>query len=275
MSKATPKIAVYTVAVDWEGPLPPVPQVPEVDFLCFFRGQSPTLTRGWHLLPLEGFTELDGPRLSRLPKALPHLFLSRHQISIYIDLSVQLKDDFSDTILSEGGPAGISLVHLERNLGQEFEAVEARRYDSLYHLAEQTDRYTKSHPGFRELETFWGGLIVRNHFDQDVIDFGYRWALNIMRFSRRDQLSLPIALSNFPPSKLKRIEGSDEESLLHIRLKGKAKTRNYSLGDPIRFPSKNNLTISREKLYLAEIRSLQKFLGSRILDTAKGYFRRF
>ena len=275
MSRATPRTAVYTVAVDWEGPLPPIPEVPEVDFLCFVSGQSPALTGGWHLLPLEGFPELDGPRLSRLPKALPHLFLSRHQTSIYIDLSVQLKDGFLTTILAEAGPARLSMVQLERNLGQEFDAVSARRYDSLYHLGEQTEQYTKSHPGFRRLQTFWGGLIVRNHFDQDVIDFGHRWALNIMRFSRRDQLSLPIALSNFPPSKLKRIEGSDEESLLHIRLKGNAKSKVYKLGDPIRLPTKSVRAISREELYLAEIRSLQKFLGSRIFDTAKGYFRRF
>jgi hypothetical protein len=274
MSAASPRIAVYTVAVDRTGPLPPVPESPGTDFFCFFRGESPPLAEGWELVALDGFPELDGPRLSRLPKTLPHLFLPRHKASVYIDSSVHLKDDFLEMVLAREAHVSLSMVQLTRNLGEEFDAVATRRYDSLYHLAEQLESYGKFHPDFRQLQSFWGGLIVRNHFDEDVIDFGFRWALNVMRFSRRDQLSLPIALSNFPSGKFQRIQGSDEESSLHVRLVGNSKPRNYSLGDEFAVPRKDNFAISREELYLAEIRSLRKLLGSRIFDTVVRYLRR-
>lgn len=274
MRSGTSGVAVYTVAVDREVSLPPAPKLPGVDFICFAGDDGHSNTNGWELMPLEGFAELDSPRLSRLPKALPHLFLPRHEISIYIDSSVQLKVDFANRIHDGGNEVRLSMVQLSRNLGQEFDAVATRRYDSLYHLAEQEAAYSISHPEFRKFQTFWGGLIVRNHFDEDVINFGRRWAMNIMRFSRRDQLSLPIALTDFPRNKLAKIEGSDEESLLHIRLTGNSKPREYILGDRLLSPAKRSLRASREELYLAEIRSLRKLLGSRILNMAKHYLGR-
>ena len=260
MPRDTPRIAVYTVAADWPGPLPKTPEIPEADFICFVHGQPPTDAGDWKLVPLSGFPELDSPRLSRLPKILPHLFLPSHQLSIYIDTSVQLKHDFLSMIPEEDDPACLSFVRLDRNLGEEFKGVAARRYDSLYHVAEQLESYGKSHPGFRQFQTLWGGLIVRRHFDQDVIAFGFRWALNVMRFSRRDQLSLPIALSDFPREKLGQIEGTDEASQLHTRIRGIKKSKKYIVGNTLAAINRS-WAIDRERLYLEEIRSLRKLLG--------------
>lgn len=267
------RLAVYTVAVDWPGGLPPLPKVDDVDFICFVRGKAPDDSNGWQLERLKDFPELDGPRLSRLPKLLPHLFLPSHRLSIFIDTSVKLSEDFLSKIPDNNSDVRLSLIQLRRNLGQEFDAVASRRYDSLYHIAEQQLRYARFNPGFREMPSFWGGLIVRNHFDHDVIDFGYRWALNVLRYSRRDQLSLPIALSDFPREKLGLIDGSDEESPLHFRLPGVSKSPEYVLGDSLLQTEKGLSLRDRESLYVAEIRSLRKLLRSRFLNVSRSFFR--
>lgn len=256
---ASGKIVVYTVAVDWGSPLPPVNDEEGVDFVCFYRGERPKNAEGWELRELAMFPELDAPRFSRLPKAVPHLFLPEYRRSIYIDTSVSLKPEIKKNFARQLRKSSIALIGLSRSLDQEFTAVQVRRYDSAYTLSEQRRVYAKEFSAHMDRNIYWGGLILREHHNPLVMAFGLRWLTNILRYSRRDQLSLPIALASVPSQEISVMGGTDEISDMHSRLPGIAKDLSYQIGEPLVKPFRF-AGIDREGLYIAEISSLRRLL---------------
>ena len=79
-----------------------------------------------------------------------------------------------------------------------------------------------------------------------------------MRFSRRDQLSLPVALQSIDPSRLELIEGSEVGSTWHTRLPGVQKARNYPVG--FRGAEKPMAVKTEEEKLMAEVLSLRRFI---------------
>jgi hypothetical protein len=84
------KIVVYTVNVGgYESVKEPLAVHPGVEYILF-TDDSTLTSKHWKVVLLE--TSLSNPRrVSRLPKILPHKFLPKHDISVYIDSTYELK----------------------------------------------------------------------------------------------------------------------------------------------------------------------------------------
>lgn len=255
------RIAVYTVYSDWSGSLPSIVSEPWVDYICFFEGDTPDRHDGWVLRELTSYVELDSPRSSRLPKILPHIYLPEYEYSIYVDTSVELKPDLRKNFFGTLGDSQLGLVRLPRTLAQEFREVSRRRYDNGFVLLEQSQAYAAIDEPLESVQAYWGGMILRKHNERQIIEFANRWITNVLRFSRRDQLSLPVALIGFPKTNLKVIDGSDSESPMHKRLSGEKKRISYLIGHTTGIPS-HLRRANIETLYLAEIISLRKLYST-------------
>src|SRR5690606_3559345 len=59
---------------------------------------------------------------------------------------------------------------------------------------EQIEHYRLVSPESLAAQTLWGGMLARRHTDPLVREVQTIWWEQVLRYSRRDQLSLPYAL---------------------------------------------------------------------------------
>ena len=168
----------------------------DTDLVCFTDdGDASSAT--WEIRHVEPWLPSDPARSSRRPKILAHEYLAEYDESIYIDNSVLLTAD-PERIFEELLPAGCGMAVLAHSfrgaLREEFEAVTAYRRDAPWVCGEQLTHYEADDAAALEQQTLWGGLLVRRHNHPAVRRAMVLWWEHVLRFSRRDQLSLPFAL---------------------------------------------------------------------------------
>ena len=91
---------------------------------------------------------------------------------------------------------GICLVRhsFRDSLLDEFVAVASAGLDDQERVLEQLDHYGFECPEVLQERPYWSGIMLRDHGDAAVRSLLERWAAHVHRYSRRDQLSLNIAL---------------------------------------------------------------------------------
>ena len=67
-------------------------------------------------------------------------------------------------------------------------------------------------PAALAARVIWGGVIARMHLEPDCIQAMETWYAHVLRYSRRDQLSLPLAVNSMPPTSLRLIEADNFEN---------------------------------------------------------------
>jgi len=150
----------------------------------------------WKIIEFKSELPLDDSRLSRIPKVLPHRFLIEYEESIYIDNSIKLLKNPFNFLNSPDHSFSILEHSFRDSLELEFIEVIILELDELSRVSEQYFRYISSLLNLKEIKPLWGGIIYRRHNDKEVIEAMETWWQHILRYSRRDQLSLPIALMN-------------------------------------------------------------------------------
>ena len=151
----------------------------------------------WEVRIVERALPADSVRSSRWPKVLPHLALPDFDVSLYIDNSVQLRVPPSRVIddLLPAEAVFALLAHSYRgSVLEEVEAVIPVKFDSEERIREQVAHYADIAPDALSAQTLWGGMLLRRHHDPVVVEAMQVWWRQILRYSRRDQLSLPYAL---------------------------------------------------------------------------------
>ncbi len=167
-----------------------------VDFICFTDDQTLTST-SWQVRVVPPAVPGDPQRSSRYPKICAHRFLERYKLSLYIDNSVLLRrppEDIFEHFLSPGrSMAGFEHDHRE-TVEDEFRAVAKLGYESEEISARQLERYRASHPDVLGMKPIIGGVLIRRHMKREVIGAMDLWWAEVVEHSRRDQLSLLVAL---------------------------------------------------------------------------------
>ena len=79
-------------------------------------------------------------------------------------------------------------------LDEEFNVVVQQRLDDAARVAEQRAHYRDMAPEVLAGPVFWTGLILRDHRHAGVNEAMELWNAHMLRYSRRDQLSFPMAL---------------------------------------------------------------------------------
>ncbi|MBS0563121.1 MAG: DUF616 domain-containing protein [Proteobacteria bacterium] len=140
--------------------------------------------------PLDG---LDPARASRRAKLMPHRWLAEDW-SIWLDNKSRLKRDpeaILAAVRAQSDAAFFAFPHFARDcVYHELQTCWENGLDDFRVLKERQRTYRAegmpTHSGLIE-----GHFIVRRHHDPEVSRFGERWFEQVLRHSRRDQISFP------------------------------------------------------------------------------------
>lgn len=211
-------LAVYTVVMGADYPLPdPVP-CPGVAYICFTN--MPDLApNGWTIRVVDPLFPLDLVRSSREQKIRPHRWLAEFDRSLYIDTTVQLTGSpvaLWDYLVPDEGVVFGAMPHSFRaTVEDEFGVVKGKGFDDRAVLARQLDTYRKTAPDILQRRPIWGGMLARRHADPALQEAMELWFAHVLRYGRRDQLSLVLAVSQLPPAAVSLISCNNHRSDFH------------------------------------------------------------
>ncbi|MCW8059468.1 MULTISPECIES: hypothetical protein [Agrobacterium tumefaciens complex] len=192
------KIAIYTVIIGDGYVLPPVNQDPEADYFCF-TDQPNLYCNGWELIRCDPILPVDLPRSSREQKLRPHRYLQSYQRSIYVDPSVRLtapaEEVWQYLIPDDRIVLGCFWHSFRETLSDEFDAVRAAGIEHPHILSELHDLIEARYVDALSSRPLWGGFLARRHMSPLCIEVMEQWFAFVLRYSRRDQLTMPLAAS--------------------------------------------------------------------------------
>ena len=192
------RACVYTVLVGGYEDLleQPIAAASQLDFILFTDDPDRT-SDTWQVRHEDLVLPPDPPRSSRFAKLLPHRALPEYDVSIYIDNCLLLRER-PEVILEEQFPDdavfALNAHDYRETLRDEFEAVVELGKDAPWVCAEQLAAYEMWHPDVLNDKPLWTGFMIRRHHDPLLIAAMESWWTQLLRYSRRDQLSITMAL---------------------------------------------------------------------------------
>jgi hypothetical protein len=167
-----------------------------IDFLCFT--DDPALTsQTWHVRSVSPLFPADPARSQRYLKIRADRLLPDYDVSLYVDNSVLLRVP-PERLIEAFLPAGQNLAMMRhsfrKTVRDEFAEVVALRFDSARTCEEQEAHYASTPLGSLDERPLWSGIIVRRHHDPTLVAAMELWYAHVLRYSRRDQLSVWYAL---------------------------------------------------------------------------------
>ncbi|WP_152643139.1 glycosyltransferase domain-containing protein [Rhizobium nepotum] len=197
------KLAIYTVIIGDGYVLPEINCDHEADYFCF-TDQPNLQSNGWLLIPCEPILSLDLPRSSREQKIRPHRYLQSYQRSIYIDPSVRLMASAEKVwqylIPNDRTLFGCFWHSFRETLSDEIEAVRTAGLEHSHVLSELQILIETKYTSALSSRPLWGGFIARRHMSPACIEAMEQWFSYVLRYSRRDQLTMPLAMSRLDDS---------------------------------------------------------------------------
>ncbi|MBX3580477.1 MAG: cupin domain-containing protein [Rhizobiaceae bacterium] len=172
----------------------PVAAHSDIPFICFT--DDPELrSKTWEIRLVEPRFAEDAVRSQRLLKILPHSVLPDFDTSLYVDNTVILKIVPEKLLETYPGASSIALFShsFRTSLAHEFMAVQSSGRDDVARVQEQLEHYSRAHPNMMAQRPYWTGMLFRRHNDPDLLRMARLWRDHMLRYSRRDQLSLNLA----------------------------------------------------------------------------------
>jgi|GEM_PF-679213 len=197
ISGAAPRDCVYTTLIGAYEPLneQPAAASSRLPFICFT--DDPDLrSDSWEMRLVEPVFPTDSVRSQRTVKLLAHDYLPDFDRSLYIDNSVVLKRDPEEILAAYLGDAGLSLFEhgFRATVLDEFIQVARTGLDDQARIFEQLNHYSVWHPDVLKETPLWTGMLMRDHRREDVRRMMAIWRDHVLRYSRRDQLSVTVAM---------------------------------------------------------------------------------
>lgn len=192
------RIAVYTcITGNYDRPIEPI-YVPEnVDFYIVTDMEIDPAS-AWKKIDInaiEQIKDFDNTRKARYVKTHPHVFFENYEYSIWVDSNFKVIGDLSKYIRYVGKVVPFaSNWHPARNcIYKEVDACILRKKDNAKLLREQVDYYRSQ--GFpKEFGLIETNMIIRKHADTKCVALMEAWWNEMVRWSKRDQLSLPYVI---------------------------------------------------------------------------------
>lgn len=196
------RVAVYTAIIgDYERPSTRI--VPEPVFPADGRGSDvfrftdssgdPGSTTSPIEVRVTPRVPGDSIRSARAVKILGHPRLATYGVTVWIDNRIRLKvtpDELVERFLPSDCDIALPLHSFHSSLAEEFDAVLGAGLDDPRRVREQRSLYSRITPGVFGAELAWTALLIRRN-NPVVSAFNERWWEQVLRFSRRDQLSFP------------------------------------------------------------------------------------
>jgi hypothetical protein len=138
----------------------------------------------------------DPNRSAKLFKILPHLFLPEFPVSVWFDAAIIPKQVNLSRLVREALTTSDLALHRHPERSCIYEEIEVcceQTRDSRIVLQSQANHYRSlgipPHDGL-----FAAGFLIRRHNSPIMQQLAVRWWNEIAKFSRRDQISLPVVL---------------------------------------------------------------------------------
>lgn len=167
----------------------------DYDYICFTNNENLKSNR-WKIEKIPStLSSLSPVKQARYIKTHPHKFLSNYELSVWIDGSVKILNDFSELINS----SVIQIPqHPNRNcIYKEAVAVLKQKKDTKENIDKQIIKYHEL--GFPEnYGLVQSNIIIRKHNDKNCIKLMEDWWNEIKNGSHRDQLSFNYVLWKNP-----------------------------------------------------------------------------
>lgn len=190
------KCCVYTVVIgDYENlNEQPVASRSQLPFICLTDDAS-LQSSSWDCRLVTPLFPEDPIRSQRDLKIRPHLYLREYDCSVYIDNSVILKEPPERLLELLDPKTGFLIPHhsYRESVLDEFLEVARLGFDEPTRIFEQLNHYTLSCPEILDQRPWWSAILVRDHRSARVCSMLEIWASHVMRYSRRDQLSINLA----------------------------------------------------------------------------------
>ena len=189
--------AVVTALIDGYEPLAEQPVAARSDLRFICVTDDPTLTSDtWEIRVIEPAFPRDPVRSARRIKILLHEYVPECDETLFIDNAIRLHE-LPETIL-DGVLADhdLALVRhsFRESVADEFAIVADDGLDDPARVYEQLMHYSSTYPEVLEQRPFSAGFIARRR--TPAVETAMRtWYDHILRYARRDQLSLNVALA--------------------------------------------------------------------------------
>ncbi len=164
-----------------------------VDYICYTDDKN-LKSDHWKIIYVEN--EQDNMALEvRKYKCLPHRFLAKYDMSIWVDARLQIISSVVEYIKENMHDTGILFFpHNVRDCIYEEGAVNIVKHrEDVSRLVKQMYKYNQA--GYPEHNGLYcGGCIVRKHNQKNIVKLMEDWYKEILDTSARDQISLPYVL---------------------------------------------------------------------------------
>ena len=192
------KTCCYTCIFGGYDVLQPIAQPGEgIDYICFTNDLKKTVP-GWKLRPIpKDLANLSPIKQQRLIKILPNKYLKEYDISIWVDGNIAVIGDLRKTFLSKYD-LNMYPVYMRKHptrdcIYEEQKAVVRLKRDTEANTKRQIETYRAE--GFpAKFGLVESNVILRRHNDQRCAALMYRWAVQVVKGSHRDQLSFNYAV---------------------------------------------------------------------------------
>jgi len=174
----------------------PIARQSKLRFICLTDDAS-LRSESWEIRLVEPAFEYDAVRSQRDFKIRPHLHMHEFSHSIYIDNSVILQSPPEFMLdLAAASPDGMLIIphSFRETVLDEFLEVSRQGLDDGARIHEQLNHYELAYPDILQERPWWTAIMVRDHRNMKVRTAMELWALHVMRYARRDQLSVNLAL---------------------------------------------------------------------------------
>ena len=188
MSKT--RIVLYTVIVGGYDPVPNIKPEKGIEYCLFTDNLQIPAPAPWNKSLLESPLNLSPRRLSRLPKMRPHFYLPPHDISIYMDATIRLRQPIRDFALNCVRELPVALhPHPHRNCTYT-EGKKCIHYKNDHEslIRSQLERYRRE--GFPVNYGLTENSFIVRRNSEEVNRFNDFWLLEYLSGSERDQLSI-------------------------------------------------------------------------------------
>ena len=166
----------------------------------------------------------DAPRLfgdpirsARAIKILGHSVLSAYDVTVWVDNRVRLKvaaEELVERFLPKDADVAVPLHSIHGSLSEEFNAVLHARLDDPRRVREQRATYGRATPYLAAQPVYWTAILIRRN-NPSVSSLNSIWWEQVLRYSRRDQLSFPYACDLVPELRLSPYVADNFESDFH------------------------------------------------------------
>lgn len=208
------KKVVYTcISGSYDSLKEPLFVNPDFDYICFTDNKD-LKSNVWDIRPIPNeLSNYDNTRRNRNIKILPHKYLKEYDISIYIDGNITIKSNMN-SFLNEyiKNNEIITLYkHPKRKcLYKEMEVCKKIKKDNAECIDRQKEYYLNE--GFPEdFGLSQNNIIIRRHNNPTCIKIMEEWWSQLVKFSKRDQLSLFYVLWKNKDSVMDKLHLSDKQ----------------------------------------------------------------